>query len=72
MLVLTAMLVFVSSCGNKETENLIEEKTEAGTEDPSVSEKRRMNQLISKKKYQRRHQKLVPAKQLSSAVEKSF
>lgn len=29
MLMLTAMLVFASSCGNKETENLVDDKTEA-------------------------------------------
>lgn len=38
MLMLTAMLVFVSSCGNKEAENLMEDKTETETEDSSVSE----------------------------------
>lgn len=36
--ILTVMLVFVSSCGNKETENLSNDKTEAGIEKTSVSE----------------------------------
>lgn len=38
LFILAATLIFVSSCGNKETKNLIEDKTEAETEDPSVSE----------------------------------
>lgn len=38
MLMLTAMLIYASSCGNKETEDLVEGKIEARTEDPSVLE----------------------------------
>lgn len=38
-LILTAMLVFASSCGNKETENLLDDKTEARTEKVTASEK---------------------------------
>lgn len=39
LFILTAMLVFVSSCGYKETENLVEDQTEVATETPLVSEK---------------------------------
>lgn len=37
MFILAAMLAFVSSCGYKETENLVEDKTENRTEDFSGS-----------------------------------